>query len=72
VIRSNVVNKATTAEREQAGTIPDDGALLAAVLAATLVEYQKNVRQHNGPDSSVAVGSNWRLLGCVDRLGGRQ
>jgi hypothetical protein len=52
----------------------DEGALLAAALAATLVAYRQQVDQAGGPagEQSVPPGrSNWRILGRWEQLRGR-
>jgi hypothetical protein len=70
VIRSNLI-KSTMVEQQQAGDSLDDGAVLAAVLAAALVEYGRHLEQPGRQGSSKAAGSNWRLLACLDRMQGR-
>jgi hypothetical protein len=71
VIGSNEVRGSAILLRDEGETTPDDGALLAAVLAATLVEYQRHLQQRNGHNSSASTGNNWRMLGCMDRLRGK-
>jgi len=71
VIRSNVMKESTIAEQVQAENRSDDGAMLAAVLAAVLVEYGRQLEQPNGHNGSQAAAGNWRMLACLDRLQGR-
>ena len=71
MIRSNVISESATTTNEQTGIRPDDGALLAAALAATLVEYQSHVGRNREVDGSELAGTNWRIVGCMERLRGR-
>jgi hypothetical protein len=45
--------------------------VLAAVLAAALVEYGRHLEQQNGLGGSSPEGGNWRMLACLDRMQGR-
>jgi hypothetical protein len=47
-----------------------DGAMLAAVLAAALVEYGHELDRRSGPDNMQPAGGNWRMLACLDRRQG--
>ncbi len=47
----------------------DENALLAAALAATLVEYRRYVQQRSAPDRP-EVGAHWRTVARVERLAG--
>ena len=49
---------------------PEEGMLLAAALAATLVEYQNHVGQHSGHGNGNQVGANWRTIGRWEQLRG--
>ena len=49
---------------------PEEGMLLAAALAATLVEYQNYVGQHPGYRTRSPVGANWRTIGRWEQLRG--
>ena len=71
MIRSNVMRKSTITEQVQTENILDDGAMLAAVLAAALVEYGRDLEQPNGHNGSQDSAGNWRMLACLDRLQGR-
>jgi hypothetical protein len=68
--RTHLIRKSPTTMEQQAGTTPNDGALLAAALAATLVEYQRHVRENHEVDSTETAANSWRLLGCLDRMRG--
>lgn len=49
-----------------------EGALLAAAVAAALVEYRDYVRQEDEAGGAAGVGTNWRAIACWERLrGGR-
>ena len=50
---------------------PEEGMLLAAALAATLVEYRHHVGQHPGYGARNRVGANWRTLGRWEQLRGQ-
>lgn len=70
MIRSNVA-KSTIAGQVQVENRQDGGAVLAAVLAAALVEYGKHLQQHNGNGGPQDARGNWQTLACLDRLQGR-
>jgi hypothetical protein len=55
-------------EEEGSGPGREDGALLAAALAAALVEYGCAVRERNGHGNDEGVGGQWRILGCWERM----
>lgn len=71
MIRSNVMKKSTIAEQVQAKDSLADGAMLAAVLAAALVEYGRHLERPNGHNGSQDAAGNWRILGHLDRIQGR-
>ena len=50
----------------------DDGALLVAALAATLVEYRRAARQRNGQVRAGRAGPNWHTVARLEQLRGRQ
>ena len=47
-----------------------EGALLAAALAAALVEYRNHVAQKSGQEGAARAGERWRTVGCWERLQG--
>ena len=70
MIRSNVI-KSTIVGQAQAVDSLDEGAVLAAVLAAALVEYGRHLERPEGQDNAQHAGGNWRLLACLDRMQGK-
>jgi hypothetical protein len=50
---------------------PDEGALLAAALAATLVEYRRYVGQSEGHLGPAGAKANWRMAARLEQLRGR-
>jgi hypothetical protein len=49
----------------------EDQALLAAALAAALVEYRRHVRQRSMAEHTTSAENNWRTMACWERLRGR-
>ncbi|MFC2031159.1 hypothetical protein ACFLWA_10560 [Chloroflexota bacterium] len=49
---------------------PEDGVLLAAALAATLVEYRHHIGRQPGHGNGNQAGVNWRTLGRWEQLRG--
>lgn len=49
----------------------NEGALLAAALAATLVEYRRDAGLQSESRGSLDERSNWRTVACWERLRGR-
>lgn len=49
----------------------DDGALLVAALAATLVEYRRTARQRNGQARTERAGPNWRTMARLEQMQGQ-
>ena len=68
MIRSNVRVKPKRVVEEQPRTSMEDGALLAAALAATLVEYRTHVSQQRWHEGSAETATNWRTVACLERL----
>jgi hypothetical protein len=50
---------------------PEEGALLAAALAATLVEYRRHTEHRDGQAAPKSLGSNWRLVARLEQIRGR-
>lgn len=57
--------------QELPGAASEDQVLLAAALAAVLVEYRRHVRQRGLDERSTSAGNNWRMMACWERLRGR-
>jgi hypothetical protein len=55
---------------ERAWTGDDEGAVLAAALAATLVEYRRQVRQNAHESRSDGSGHNWRMITRLEQFRG--
>lgn len=70
MIRSDVI-ESTMAGQAQAESSLGDEAILAAVLAAALVEYGKHLEQHSDIGYAQDARTNWQMLACLDRLQGR-
>ena len=49
----------------------DDGALLVAALAATLVEYRQAARQRNRQVRDGRAGPNWHTVARLEQLRGQ-
>jgi hypothetical protein len=58
----------TTSGLEPTG---DDGALLVAALAATLVEHRRAARHRNGQGTTKRDGPNWRMMARLEQLRGQ-
>jgi hypothetical protein len=58
-----------TKEQIQAGT--EEGPMMAAALAAVLVEYRRYLRQHEGHDGPANSGTNWQMVGRLEQLRGQ-
>jgi hypothetical protein len=58
----------TTSRPQPAG---DDGALLVAALAATLVEHRRAARQRAGQVRAEHAGPNWRTMARLEQLRGQ-
>jgi hypothetical protein len=56
-------------DAEQPQARLEEELLLAAALAATLIEYRRHVRQSQHTDTQGA-GVNWRLVARLERLRG--
>jgi hypothetical protein len=54
---------------DQPWSKPCEGALLAAALVATLVEYGHHVQQRMDHPGSEGVGPNWRMMARLQQLG---
>ena len=54
--------------KEGPGAGGEDRALLAAALAAVLVQYGRDVRERNGQGSAEGAGPQWRMVGCWERM----
>jgi hypothetical protein len=53
------------------GSLPaghEEGHLLAAALAAALVEYRRYVGQRHGHASRASSGSNWQMVARLEQL----
>ncbi len=71
MIRSNMMKTSMRAEQVQVKDSLDDGAMLAAVLAAALVEYGRYLERSNRHNGVQDAAGNWRILAHLDRLQGR-
>jgi hypothetical protein len=69
--RTNVDASSRTLAEEQTEAPSDEHELLAAALAATLVDYRRYIRQRGDSSGSSSVGNNWRMMACWERLRGR-
>ncbi len=58
----------TTQGRAWAGH--DEGTLLAAALAAVLVDYRRQLGPHTDQPGSEGPGLNWRIMGRWQQLRG--
>jgi hypothetical protein len=68
---SRVLARFEDRPEEERGQALAEGALLAAALAAALVEYQRYVARRNGREGAAAGSERWRTMGCWERLQGR-
>jgi hypothetical protein len=58
--------------RENPRLVQDgDGPLLAAAIAATLVEYQRYADQRTGHEDPNSTRANWRTVVRMEQLRGR-
>jgi hypothetical protein len=69
--RSNVDIELDARVEDRARTAPDHSTLLAAALAATLIEYRRCVHERCSSDGTNNAGNNWRMVACLERLRGR-
>lgn len=68
-VRSRVNPDTVTTSRPWPAS--DDGALLVAALAATLVEYRQVARQRNGQMRAEHAGPNWHTVARLEQLRGQ-
>jgi hypothetical protein len=71
MVESKVMMRSGTASAEPSLTDPEEGPLLAAALAAALVEYRRHVEQGSDPGHAGGTGTRWRMLARWEQLGGR-
>jgi hypothetical protein len=64
-------NEPETVTNSQTRLANDDRALLAAALAATLVEYRRAARQRNGQARAQPAGPNWRTMARLEQTRGQ-
>lgn len=55
-------------KEEGLGPGGEEGALLAAALAAVLVQYGRDVQERNGHRRAEDAGPLWRMVGCWERM----
>lgn len=70
MIESRVRSKPDTVTTSQTRPASDDGALLVAALAATLVEHRRAGRQRNVLERPEHAGPNWRVMARLEQLRG--
>jgi hypothetical protein len=61
-----VETTARTKDGDQAGT--EEGAVLAAALAAVLLEYRRYLKQQNSHDRPAGSDSNWQMVSRLEQL----
>lgn len=64
-------NKQVTMTTSRPWPASDDGALLAAAIAATLVEYRRTALQRNGQTRAECAGPNWRTMARLEQMRGQ-
>ncbi|MFC2037816.1 hypothetical protein ACFLYD_07635 [Chloroflexota bacterium] len=67
----NVSSRPRIVGERQPRTGVEDDVLLAAALAAAMVEYRAFVQQRNGKEDSADGETNWRIVACWERLQGQ-
>lgn len=71
MIQSPVRSRPGIETSSQPRPATDNGALLVAALAATLVEHRRAVRQRNGRVREESAGPNWRTVARLEQLRGQ-
>lgn len=66
---SRVMSESKMVAEEQTRVGSADGPLLAAALAAALVEYRRHVGQRKGHGRSGSTGIHWRMMTRLEQLG---
>jgi hypothetical protein len=64
MVRVDTVTESRTIDKER------EGAVLAAALAATLVEYRRHVGRQNVHEAPEHTGANWRMVARIEQLRG--
>jgi hypothetical protein len=67
---SNVKTRTGESVRVPSMMNSEEGVLLAAALAATLVEYRHHVGKHSGHGKRKRSEANWRTIGRWEQLQG--
>jgi hypothetical protein len=71
MVQSRVTRRPNIVTASGSEPIGDDGALLIAALAATLVEHQRVARYRNGQGKTERAGLNWRTIARLEQLRGQ-
>ena len=71
MVQSRVRSKPNIVTTSQPWPARDDGALLVAALAATLIEHRRAARQRNGQERAEHTGPNWRPVARLEQLRGQ-
>jgi hypothetical protein len=71
VRKPNVISRPRSVTERQPSIGVKDDVLLAAALAAALVEYRTFVQQRNGKGGLADGETNWRIVACWERLQGQ-
>lgn len=71
MIRSSVVSRVSETEQGTGMECLDEAAVLAAVMAASLVEYRGQLERRAATNGSRGAQDTWRMLACLDRLQGK-
>jgi hypothetical protein len=71
MVEFSVRTESKLATEEAPGIGLDEGPLLAAAVAAALVEYRRHVKQYAGHSNLEGSGSNWRMVTRFEQLQGR-
>ena len=72
VVQVHARVKPDTMTTSRPWTASDDGALLVAALAATLVEFRRFARQRNRQVRAGHAGPNWHTVARLEQLRGQR
>lgn len=61
-------SKLKSSAREGSQDHLEEGSMLAAALAAALVEYRRHTKRRNGHTGSIGEGANWRVMARMEQL----
>lgn len=71
MIQLRMRTKPDTSTSSRSWASSEEGTLLAAALAATLVEYRRTAGQSNERVRSEGPGTNWRTMARLEQLRGQ-